>query len=40
MSLHIVVVYADYLRSKNKSNDKEKRKENKKERNKQYLYIR
>ena len=40
MSLWIVVARANYLCSKNESNDKEKKKESEKERNKRYLYIR
>ena len=40
MNLHIVVVYANYLRNKNKSNDKKRKKESKKEKNKECLYVR
>ena len=39
MSLRIVAVRANYLRSKNKLNDKKREKESKEEKNKQYLYI-
>ena len=39
MRLCIVIVRANYLRSKNEPNDKKKKKESEKERNKQYLYV-
>ena len=40
MSLYIAVVRVNYLRNKNKLNNKERKKESERERNKQYLYIR
>ena len=40
MSLYIVFVYANCLRSKNELNDKERKKESKKGKNKQCLYVR
>ena len=40
MSLCIAFARASYLRSKNKSNDKERKKESQREKNKQYVYVR